>query len=136
MAKDKETGKLYEITKERPATSFEMVLSVGSIGAAVGFFMTLVVGACTATFTLDGLLLVSLVFSVTGFGLGLLVGWLILKYLGDLLNIIAVPKAAELTKPSSVAGGEAVAETAVMNEVDKGNSVDYVFPELSPDNQP
>lgn len=134
MAKEKETGKLYEITKERPATPFEMILSVGSIGAAIGFFMTLVVGACTATFTLDGLLLVSLVFSVVGFLLGLLVGWLILRYLGDLLNAIthpkttATPMAAGMENPvdSSAAGSG--------SEV-RAQSVDYVFPELSPDNQ-
>jgi len=126
MAKDKETGKQYLITKERPATPFEMILSVGSIGAAMGFFLTLLVGAVTASFTLDGLLLVSLVFSVVGFGLGLGVGWLIVRYLGDLLNVITRPTAHAAETPAPEAG---------VKEEDKGKSVDYVFPELSPDNQ-
>ncbi len=136
MAKDKETGKLYEITKERPATPFEMIVSVGSIGAAVGFFMTLVVGACTSSFTMDGLLLVSLVFSVTGFGIGLLVGWLILRYLGDLLNIITQPKPSAARVDAVSAPSAAMPEAAVVTGEDKGKSVDYVFPEFSPDNQP
>jgi hypothetical protein len=135
MAKEKETGKLYEITRERPATPFEMVISVGSIGAAVGFFMTLVVGACTASFTMDGLLLVSLVFSVVGFGVGLLVGWLILKYLGDLLNAITQPKSTVVKTSFAQTNAAVPPDAAVVSWEDKGQSVDYVFPELSPDNQ-
>jgi hypothetical protein len=135
MAKEKETGKLYEITRERPATPFEMVVSVGSIGAALGFFMTLVVGACTATFTLDGLLLVSLVFSVTGFAIGLLVGWLILRYLGDLLNVITRPQPPAPRVSRQGTDVDTATEASVVSGEDKGKSVDYVFPELSPDNQ-
>jgi len=140
MARDKGNGKSYEITKEKPATSFEMVLSVGSIGAAVGFFMTLVVGACTATFTLDGLLLVSLVFSVTGFILGVFLGWLILTYLGDFLGVLSFSKSAAPEVPSenfsaSNEGTVASVPTSAVVEGDAGKSVDYVFPEFSPDNQ-
>jgi hypothetical protein len=137
--KDKTKGKYYEVTKERKASTWEITLSVGAIGAALGFFTALFAGACSQSATLDYIVVISLLATVLGFGIGLLVSWLFQKYFGNLLEQVSKPIVA--TQGSSIQGETAQASPA--NAVDtnaapseteeKGQSVDYVFPEFSPD---
>jgi hypothetical protein len=129
-SKDKKGGKFYEVTKERKASDWEIMLSVGAIGATLGFFTSLLAGACSQSATLDSIMVVSLLATVLGFGLGILVSWVFRKYFGNLLVQAAKP---QVTPPAAVADESAAPEAPASPTDDKGKSVDYVFPEFSPD---
>lgn len=142
-SKDKTKGKYYEVTKERKASTWEITLSVGAIGAALGFFTALFAGACSQSSTLDSIVAVSLLATVLGFGIGLFVAWLFQKYFGNLLEQVSKPVASasgaslqEGTVQASSTDAAAASSSDVVSSPeteDKGQSVDYVFPELSPD---
>jgi phosphate/sulfate permease len=107
---------------------------VGAIGAALGFFTALLAGACSQSATLDSIVVVSLMATVLGFGIGLLVSWVFQRYFGNLLEQVSKP-ASSTSIPSPESDGAQVSApdaTSTPTE-DKGQSVDYVFPEFSPD---
>jgi hypothetical protein len=131
MAKDKKNGTYFEVTRERKASTWEVMLSVGAIGATLGFFTALLAGACSQSATLDTIVVVSMVATIFGFGLGLLVAWVFQTYFNDLLEPVARPKVAPTEAPVETAA--APAEGAAAPTEDKGQSVDYVFPEFQPD---
>jgi hypothetical protein len=141
MAKQEKDRLYYEITKEKPYGSFQMLLVGGSAGSVLGFLIASLVGAY------EGMLMDSLVFaffmaSFLGFFFGALVTWLALRYLEKFIPISTLlgrtappfqptvpPLPVEIIAPP-------VAESPVVeNEETKGKSVDFVFPELSPDKQ-
>ncbi len=128
--KDKKGAKYYEVTKERRASSWEIILSVGAIGATLGFFTALLVGACSQSATLDTILVVALTATLLGFGLGILASWIFRKYFGELLTQVTQPLQAP-TPPVSETPPEAVVVEATVEP--KGQTVDYVFPEFTPD---
>jgi hypothetical protein len=131
----KKSKKFYEITKEKPITWWEIILTIGAMGAAIGFFLSLTIGIGVAGYPLDSLLFNSILSCVLGFGVGLLLGYIIVHYLETLLveaGILKLDKVEEAkTSPESGATSEVQAASA---EVDKGKSVDYVLPEFSPEN--
>jgi len=129
--KDKKGAKYYEVTKERRASSWEIVLSVGAIGATLGFFTALLVGACSQSATLDTILVVALTATLLGFGLGILASWIFRKYFGDLLAQVTQPLPAP--SPAVSAPDPAPVEAEAPVEPGKGQTVDYVFPEFTPD---
>jgi hypothetical protein len=127
----------YEITKEKPFGSFQMLLVGGSAGSVTGFLIASLVGAYEGI-EIDALVLVFLVSSFLGFFFGAILMWLCLRYFGKL--IADIPLVGEA--PSSVPPGETSesfisteVNPAAENEEEKGKSVDFVFPELSPDKQ-
>lgn len=134
MASNKKNAKYYEITKERKASRWEVTLSVGAIGAALGFFTALLAGACSQSATLDTIVVVSLLATVLGFAIGLLAAWVFQKYFGNLLEQVARPEDTQGTPEQSPVGAPAaVSDKPAAPADDKGQSVDYVFPEFSPD---
>lgn len=133
MAKDKKNGQYYEVTKERKASNWEISLSVGAIGAALGFFTALLAGACSQSATLDTIVVISLVATVLGFGIGLLVAWVFQAYFGNLLEQVSRPKTADAPAPEAGTAPAVSEEATSAPTEEKGQSVDYVFPELQPD---
>jgi len=132
-SKDKKNGKYYEVTKERKASTWEVVLSVGAIGAALGFFTALLAGSCSQSATLDSIVVISITATLLGFAIGILVAWVFLKYFGNLLDPISQTKVSDGSMSTMSPSSEASQEAAPAPDEDKGQSVDYVFPEFSPD---
>ncbi len=133
-SKDKKGTKYYDVTKERRASSWEITLISAAIGATLGFFTAILVGACSKSATLDSILLVSLLATVVGFLLGLLAAWLYQTYFYDLLGQVTAPRPTAppaLAEPSNPSVSETPDSQATAE--DKGAAVDYVFPEFSPD---
>jgi hypothetical protein len=141
MAKREKDRLYYEITKEKPYGSFQMLLVGGSAGSVLGFLIASLVGAY------EGMLMDSLVFaffmaSFLGFFFGALVTWLSLRYLEKFIPISTLlgrnappPQPTVPPAPAEVVASPAVESSVVENEEAKGKSVDFVFPELSPDKQ-
>jgi phosphate/sulfate permease len=133
-AKDKKNGKYYEVTKERRASTWEITLSVGAIGATLGFFTALLAGACSQSATLDSIVVVSLLATILGFGIGLLVSWVFQRCFGNLLDQVTKPvSSTSETVPENDGMQTSTPEPAPAETEEKGQSVDYVFPEFSPD---
>lgn len=140
MAKREKDLLYYEITKEKPIGSFQILLVGGSAGSVMGFLIASLVGAC-AGIEMDTLVLVFLVSGFFGFFLGMVIMWFGLRYFGKLIpgttEIGGKPdnsmteETSSLTEPMD----SAEAPIAVENDEAKGKSVDFVFPELSPDKQ-
>jgi len=132
--KDKKNVKYYEVTKERKASTWEITLSVGAIGATLGFFTALLAGSCSQSATLDSIVVVSLLATVLGFGIGLLVSWVFQRYFGNLLEQVSKPSVStSVPSPEGDATQTASVEAVPSETENKGQSVDYVFPEFSPD---
>jgi hypothetical protein len=140
MAKREKDRLYYEITKEKPYGSFQMLLVGGSAGSVLGFLIASLVGAY------EGMVMDSLVFaffmaSFLGFFFGALVTWLALRYLekfipiSTLLGRTASPRPTMSSVPDEVVALPVAESPMVENEEVKGKSVDFVFPELSPDKQ-
>ena len=129
-SKDKKGNKFYEVTKERRASHWEITLISASIGATLGFFTAILVGACSKSATLDSIILISLMATVVGFLLGLGVAWIIRKYFSGVLD--QVTHTADPIVPSTIDPGVAAPEATSAEPV-KGSAVDYVFPEFSSD---
>lgn len=127
----------YEITKEKPFGSFQMLLVGGSAGSVTGFLIASLVGAYEGM-EMDVLVLVFLVASFLGFFFGAILMWICLRYFGNLIADIPLPGEnpanASLSETSEPLVSSEVSPV-LENETDKGKSVDFVFPELSPDKQ-
>src|SRR5579859_525001 len=78
MAKPKKGKQYYEITKEKPFTPFHMLVVGGSVGVLVGFFVMLLVGDYTEM-SLDSLIFSVLLAGFSGFGLGAVLTWLLVR---------------------------------------------------------
>jgi hypothetical protein len=137
MAKREKDRLYYEITKEKPFGSFQMLLVGGSAGSVTGFLIASLVGAYEGM-EMDVLVLAFLIASFLGFFFGAILMWLCLRYFGKLIADIPLagesssPAPSEETSESFVSSEE---HPVVENEADKGKSVDFVFPGLSPDKQ-
>ncbi|MGH7738965.1 MAG: hypothetical protein ACREL1_02355, partial [bacterium] len=103
------------------------------------FLVTLLIGAYSGM-SLDNLIFVFLLSGFLGFFLGMGLTWIIIRYFGEVLNLSSLVEPAGLTKTEApVAESEtldASMEPVVpLDEESMGKSVDYVFPEFSPENQ-
>jgi hypothetical protein len=137
MAKKDKDRLYYEITKEKAYGSFQMLMVGGASGSVLGFLIISLVGAYEGM-EMDSLVLAFLVASLLGFFFGLILMWLAMTYLEKLIPASALlgglPTEAAPEEPVSFS--EAPVETSVPEgEEAKGKSVDFVFPELTPDNQ-
>ena len=136
MAKKEKDRLYYEITKEKPYGNFQMLMVGGSAGSVLGFLIISLVGAYEGM-EMDSLVLAFLVASFLGFFFGLLIMWIVITYVEKMIPGSALmgglPQSAgpAVTEPVMEAETVPAAET----EEAKGKSVDFVFPELSPDNQ-
>ena len=136
MAKKDKDRLYYEITREKAYGSFQMLMVGGSAGSVLGFLIASLVGAYEGM-EMDGLVLVFLVASLLGFFFGLLMMWLAITYLEKLIpsSLIIGGLPSQVTSVENSVVGEPQALSPVESEEGKGKSVDFVFPELTPDNQ-
>ena len=133
MAKnDKNT---YEITREKPEGSFGLLISGGACGTVFLFLVTLLIGAY-AGISLDNLIFYFLLSGLAGFLFGVAVTWIIIRYFGEIIHFsnLAQPVAAAAA-PEELEQQPATETPAEEGSEEKGKSVDYVFPEFSPENQ-
>jgi hypothetical protein len=144
MAKKDKDRLYYEVTKERPYNTFQMLMMGGSAGSVLAFFIVSLIGAYEGT-EMDSLVLAFLLASFLGFFVGAYFMWFVINRLESLLPIAnlldgTVSKIpSEIISPSvSEVAPPIVKEdtsTAIENDDTKGKSIDFVFPELSPDKQ-
>jgi len=115
----------------------------GAAGSVIGFLMASLVGALVGM-EMDAVVLAFLVFSFLGFFFGAVFTWLAISYFGKWVSDAALgggkttpsPAEEETIPVPEMEGTEAQDISAVAeNDEDKGKSVDFVFPELSPDKQ-
>jgi len=147
MAKRDKDRLYYEVTKEKPYGSFQMLLVGGSAGSVLTFLIVSLVGAYEGT-DMDNLVLAFLLSSFLGFAIGVGIMWWVITRLEKHIPLstlimgptptIAVnetPSVATFNEPAPGAPAPVSAESVVEDEDSKGKSVDFVFPELSPDKQ-
>jgi hypothetical protein len=143
MAKREKDRLYYEITREKPFGVFQTLMVGGSAGSVVGFLITSLVGAC-AGMDMDAVVLAFLISSFLGFFFGAIFTWLVVRYFSKWISDASLtgsktasPPAEEIPPPGPEAETETVSDPSVVSEDEetKGKSVDFVFPELSPDKQ-
>lgn len=135
----KKNKNIYEVTKEKPAGSFGLLISGGASGTVFLFLVTLLLGAYSGM-SLDNLIFVFLLSGFLGFFLGMGLTWIIIRYFGEVLNLSSLVEPAGLRKTEAPVPEPEMPDTTTepvvsMEEEAKGKSVDYVFPEFSPENQ-
>jgi hypothetical protein len=133
MAKDKKGKVFYHVTKEKPSGKSQILLAGASGGAAISFFMVSVLGSLYGI-EMDSLVFYFILSSIVGFFVGGLLTWVFVRNFSKVVSAseVLLPEASE-TKPNVEIQPESNPESAVSVEEDKGQSVDFVFPELSPD---
>ena len=144
MAKRDKNRLYYEVTKERPYNTFQLLMMGGSAGSVLAFFIVSLIGAYEGT-DMDSLVLAFLLASFIGFFFGAFVTWTFINRLDNLLSIASLLDGVSTTAcPAQPVVSEAISEptetidetnSAVGGEENKGKSIDFVFPELSPDKQ-
>jgi len=136
MAKKEKDRLYYEITKEKAYGNFQMYLVGGSAGSVLGFLIISLVGAYEGM-EMDSLVLAFLVASFLGFFFGVMIMWIAITYIEKLIPTSSLTSGGvDASVPAEAAPlAESEAAPSVESEESKGKSVDFVFPELSPDNQ-
>ena len=143
MAKREKDRLYYEITREKPFGTFQTLMVGGAAGSVVGFLIASLVGALMGM-DMDAVVLAFLVASFLGFFFGAILTWLGVHYFENWVSAASLSgvkpetdSMAEVPETVSESGAaEAQDVSAVMeNDETKGKSVDFVFPELSPDKQ-
>jgi phosphate/sulfate permease len=125
----------YQVTKDKPEGVSHVLLIGGSVGAALGFFIVSVVGAMNGT-EMDDLVLYFILSAIGGFLAG---GFLTLLFVKNFSKVVSASSLVSEQVPESAVANEPVVDPSmtelpvVPGEEDKGQSVDFVFPELSPD---
>jgi hypothetical protein len=135
MAKREKDKIYYEITREKPFGTFYMLMVGGASGSVLSFLIVSLVGAYSGM-EMDALVLSFLVATFLGFFFGGMLVWLCLKYFDQYLpfsllmgGVTEKPPVEAVAEPLP----EVPASPVVEDEEAKGKSVDFVFPELSPD---
>ena len=141
MAKRDKNKLFYEVTKERPLGSFHVLMVGGSAGSVLAFLVVSLVGAYEGV-GIDSLVFAFLVASILGFLFGALLSWFAWRYFDEWVPVSALwggtpekPIPAEMAGAPAPPAVEAEPNPVVEDEEAKGKSVDFVFPELSPDKQ-
>ncbi len=124
----------YEITKEKPSSLVRMYMVSGSIGSAFGFLIITMIGAYQGV-PMDSLVLAFLGASFAGFLLGVVILWFFLRYFINLLNRENLLKDVSIdmrfkTEQQETRSGQ---ENTSDDNNDKGKTIDFTFPEFSPD---
>jgi hypothetical protein len=136
MAKREKDKLYYEITREKPYGFYQMLMVGGAAGSVLGFLVISLVGAYEGT-EMDTLVLSFLAASFLGFFFGLVLTWLSIRHFEKLMAVF--PFDGQKTQPlpslENVAPFDATETPVLENDETKGKSVDFVFPELSPDKQ-
>ena len=140
MAKRDKDKMFYEVTKEKPLGAFHILMVGGSAGSVLAFLIVSLVGAYEGI-EVDSLVLAFLISSMLGFLFGALLAWVGWRYFDDLIPVSALWGGTRAKAPIAEVEEAAPPVTEpepmpiVEDEEAKGKSVDFVFPELSPDKQ-
>lgn len=126
----------YEITREKPFGLFRVYMVSGSVGSAFGFLIATMIGAYQAL-PMDSLVLAFLSASFIGFIIGTIIIWLFLHYFNHFINEKdfwpSVPTNTIKNTEKEVINPTTT--TIVNDGTDKGKTIDFTFPEFSPDKQ-
>lgn len=143
MAKREKDRLYYEITREKPFGVFQTLMVGGAAGSVMGFLMASLVGALVGM-EMDAVVLAFLAASFLGFFFGAVFTWLAVRYFGKWISDAALggdkletgpePEATLATPEMGMEESQDIGAEAENDEA-KGKSVDFVFPELSPDKQ-
>ncbi len=130
MAKNNKGKQFFEVTREKPIGKGYLLLMGASVGSAVSFFIVSVLGSFYGT-TMDNLVFYFILSSILGFFIGGLVTWFFVLYFSKIVSAGSLP----LVEQKSIQAVETdFPESATsVEDPEKGQSVDFVFPELSPD---
>lgn len=133
MAK-REKGKVYyEVTKEKPFGMFQVLLMGGATGSVLAFLMVSLLGAFNGM-EMDSLIFSFLIASFLGFFFGVLITWLFAQNFGNLILLSSFVSTPAFDSKNSILTNEVQTEESVVEDEEaKGKSIDFVFPELSPD---
>lgn len=138
MAKKDKDKIYYEVTREKPFGLFHMLLAGGSAGSVLCFLIVSLVGAY-AGLGMDGLILLFLTATFLGFLLGAILVWFFIRFVEPKLDLAWLSGGTSSRPSVEEAPSQPIVEEAespvVGDEEAKGKSVDFVFPELSPDKQ-
>ncbi len=134
MAKNNKGKQFYIVTREKPVGKAYLLLMGGSMGAIVSFFIVSVLGTFYGT-EMDDLVFFFIIFCILGFFVGGFLTWFFVLYFS---KVVAASSVVPIEKPSEETPVQAMETSdleSVMpdDETEKGQSVDFVFPELSPD---
>jgi hypothetical protein len=130
MAKNNKGKQFFEVTREKPVGKGYVLLIGGSVGSAVSFFIVSVLGSFYGI-GMDDLVFYFILSSIFGFFVGGFLIWLFILYFSKVASASFLPSVEKV----QVESAETASSEAVMagEESEKGQSVDFVFPELSPD---
>jgi len=135
MADHNKGKQFYELTREKSYGIFHMIL-VGGTACAVLFFLIVSLIGAYEGLPMDSIILAFLTAVLLGFMLGGSITWLAIKYIGPIVDKIDDEKSSAqpvVPSPELMVPIESVEQTELSD--DKGQTVDFVFPEISPDQQ-
>ncbi len=135
MADQNKGKQFYELTREKPYGLFHMILVGGTACAVLAFLIVSLVGTYEGL-AMDSIILGFLAAVLLGFLVGGLLTWLAIQYISPIVERMDHEKeipVPETTINESV--GPLEGPSPSEESEDKGQSVDFVFPEISPDQQ-
>jgi hypothetical protein len=133
---DHKNGKqFYELTREKPYGIFHMILVGGTACAVLAFLMVSLIGAYEGL-PIDSIILAFLTAVLLGFLTGGVMTWLGIKYIGPILEKMDQEKIDTLSENLILEPAIPLDSSApIESSEEKGQTVDFVFPEISPDQQ-
>jgi hypothetical protein len=134
MAKNNKGKQFYVVTREKPAGKIYVLLMGGSMGAVISFFIVSVLGTFYGT-EMDDLVFFFILFGILGFFVGVFLTSFFIFYFSKVIAASSVVAMEKPTEETLVEHLETPNLESAMpaEETEKGQSVDFVFPELSPD---
>jgi hypothetical protein len=132
---DNKGKQFYELTREKPYGLFQMILVGGTACSVLAFLIVSLVSVYEGL-PMDSIILAFLTSALLGFLLGGILTWLAIRYLGPILEKIEDEKTSTSVEiQASVPAPPLESSEPIETEEDKGQTVDFVFPEISPDQQ-
>ena len=133
MAKNSKGKLFYEVTREKPTGKTQILLMGGSVGAVVSFFIVSFLGSLYGI-EMDELVFYFILSSILGFFVGGFLTWFFVRNFSKVVSATSVLTSdAVNVKPEVEPLLVSDPESVISAEEEKGQSVDFVFPELSPD---
>ena len=131
MATDKKGNLFYEVTREKPGGKSNLLLLGGSISAVISFFCVSILGSIFGV-EMDDLIFYFIISSIVGFLAGGVLTWFVVYYIPNKTNSPS-PKSNDENQEFQPVASNNTEPIIPAEEAEKGQSVDYVFPEISPD---
>lgn len=130
MARNDKVKLYYDVPNDKPLDSFKILLSGGAVGSVFVFLITSLVGVCNSL-SMDVLIFDFFISSIIGFVLGLVLTLVFVKNFSSFFGSLVISESTP-TKEVHTDNIDKLASPLV-DESEKGQSVDFVFPEFSTD---